>query len=171
MDKNKLREKYKKIRSSETSTHLPFLNLEKSQVFKDANVIMGYQSINNEPYVPADISGKTVVLPVTDITMGVITPYTFKSLKKGEYNIDEPAGGEQYLGKIDLIIVPGICFNKRGYRVGYGKGFYDKFLKGTKAVKVGLCYESLITDENFEQEFDINVDYIATEKALYKVEI
>ena len=171
MDKNQLREKYKKIRANDTNFLLPFATLEKSQIFKDAKVVMGYQSINNEPYVPHTISGKTVVLPVTDVKNGVITPYTFTSLKKGTYNIDEPTGGAQYNGKIDLIIVPGICFNKKGYRVGYGKEYYDRFLKGKDSITVGLCYESLLTEEEFQCEFDIKVNYIATEKALYKVEI
>lgn len=171
MNKKELREKYKKIRNLETDTKKPFATLEQWQIFKDANVVMGYQSINNEPYVPCEISGKTVVLPVTDVKNGVITPYTFTHLKKGAYNIMEPQGGEQYRGKIDLIIVPGICFNKKGYRVGYGKGYYDRFLKGKDGITVGLCYESLLTEEEFQCEFDIKVNYIATEKALYKVEI
>ena len=171
MNKTQLREKYKKIRNLETDTKKPFATLEQWQIFKDAKVIMGYQSINNEPYVPCEISGKTVVLPVTDVKKGIITPHTFTSLKKGTYNIDEPTGGEQYRGKIDLIIVPGVCFNKKGYRVGYGKGYYDRFLKGKDSITVGLCYESLLTEEEFQCEFDIKVNYIATEKALYKVEI
>ncbi len=63
----------------------------------------------------------------------------------------------------------GEALNKRGYRVGYGKGFYDRYLKGKNLLSIGICFEFQITDLDLQNEFDIPVDYICTEKSIYKV--
>lgn len=66
--------------------------------------------------------------------------------------------------QLQLIIVPGIAFDANGYRLGYGKGFYDRFLaKCPNAVSVGLAYQLQIVEDTFPQEWDIPVQHIFTE--------
>ncbi|MFV8371519.1 5-formyltetrahydrofolate cyclo-ligase [Flavobacterium sp. LB2P74] len=86
-------------------------------------------------------------------------------IKKNQYNIPEPVDGiEVPSHKIDVVFVPLLAFDKKGHRVGYGKGFYDKFLSGCKpeVIKIGLSFfepEELITDVF---EGDIKLDYCVT---------
>ncbi len=86
-------------------------------------------------------------------------------IKKNAYNIPEPTDGiEVPSHKIDVVFVPLLAFDKKGHRVGYGKGFYDKFLSECKpdVIKIGLSFfdpEELITDVF---EGDVKLDYCVT---------
>ena len=66
---------------------------------------------------------------------------------------------------LDLVITPALAFNKNGFRIGYGGGYYDIFFEDLKdnIKKLGICYDFQIIDENFEDSFDISVDYLITE--------
>ena len=86
-------------------------------------------------------------------------------IKKNAYNIPEPVDGiEVPSHKIDVVFVPLLAFDKKGHRVGYGKGFYDKFLSECRpdVIKIGLSFfdpEELITDVF---EGDVKLDYCVT---------
>ncbi len=67
------------------------------------------------------------------------------------------------LDSIELVIVPGIVFDIKGYRVGHGLGYYDKFLKKTNAKKIGLAFEFQVVSEISYEEHDIKMDKIVTE--------
>ena len=70
---------------------------------------------------------------------------------------------------MDLIIVPGIVFDVKGNRLGFGKGYYDRFLSPSanfKAVKIGLAYEFQVVPKIDAQPHDITMDYIITEKRI-----
>lgn len=91
-------------------------------------------------------------------------------IKKNKYNIPEPIDGiEVPTSKIDVVFVPLLAFDKTGNRVGYGKGFYDKFLSecNPKTIKIGLSFfetEDLISDV-FEN--DMKLDYCVTPQGVY----
>jgi len=91
-------------------------------------------------------------------------------IKKNEYNIPEPVDGiEVPSNKIDVVFVPLLAFDKKGHRVGYGKGFYDTFLSECKpdAIKIGLSFfypEELILDIF---KGDIKLDYCVTPDSIY----
>ena len=68
-------------------------------------------------------------------------------------------------GKIDLVTVPGIAFDAKGYRIGYGGGYYDRFLKKCpQALWVGLAFEAQLIPDAFPEEWDVPVHQIVTEK-------
>jgi 5-formyltetrahydrofolate cyclo-ligase len=92
-------------------------------------------------------------------------------LKKGVFDVLEPLKNirdENPPEDLDIIIVPGLVFNRQGYRIGYGGGYYDSFLAeyGHKSLKVGFCYSQFIKDELPIEEHDIAVDIIITEKEI-----
>lgn len=92
-------------------------------------------------------------------------------IQKNQYNIPEPVNGiEVPSNKIEVVFVPLLAFDKKGHRVGYGKGFYDAFLSECKpdVIKIGLSFfesEELI-DDIFEG--DVQLDYCVTPKEIYK---
>ena len=92
------------------------------------------------------------------------------TIKKNKYNIPEPIEGiEVSNDKLDVVFVPLLAFDKKGNRVGYGKGYYDTFLKTCRpeTLKIGLSFfeaENKITDIN---ENDIPLDFCITPKQVY----
>ncbi|MEK7398493.1 MAG: 5-formyltetrahydrofolate cyclo-ligase [Candidatus Poribacteria bacterium] len=71
--------------------------------------------------------------------------------------------------KIELVVVPGVAFDKKYHRIGYGAGYYDRFLpKCSNSLFVALAYEIQIVEDVFHSEWDVPVDYIITEKMILK---
>ena len=90
-------------------------------------------------------------------------------LSKGCFGILEPceSGADHQADEADLIVVPGVAFDPGGHRIGYGKGFYDRFLQhpGCKAALIGLCHDfQLIDGEIAADRHDIRMDILVTER-------
>lgn len=89
------------------------------------------------------------------------------------YGIPEPQENSENLVTDftdTLCIVPGLAFDRNGRRMGYGGGFYDRFLSGHSGIKTaGICYHSLLSEAVPSESHDISVDYILTEKGIIEV--
>ncbi|MDE6504735.1 MAG: 5-formyltetrahydrofolate cyclo-ligase [Clostridia bacterium] len=110
-------------------------------------------------------AGKRVCIPRVEGDTMCAVPYTVGTqTKKGAFGIEEPQG-QAYSGKLDVIIIPLLAVNPGGYRIGYGKGFYDKFLKGLNSVKIGLGY-SFQQEEFINDEWDEPLDGFVSEKGI-----
>ena len=84
-------------------------------------------------------------------------------LKKGYFNVYEPVTNNEVKSLESAVsITPGICFSKYNDRIGYGKGFYDRFYLDNKVYKIGICYKECLINENFGEENDIKVDTVIT---------
>ena len=93
-------------------------------------------------------------------------------LKSGFFGVREPDINkcEKITDFSDSIcIVPAIAYDKSGYRLGYGKGYYDRFLKNNTLISVGVCYNELIEENLPRDEYDIPVNYIITQSGLIVV--
>lgn len=149
-----------------------FKTLINQQFYKSAKSIMTYISYNGEVDTHKLIEKmlldeKCLYAPkcVSKTEMEARKFEKISDLSVGAYGILEPLGDTSE--DFDLIIVPGVAFNESLHRIGYGAGYYDRFLKGKKAVTVGLFYE--IQKCEFESDpYDLSLDYIITEKAIYK---
>jgi 5-formyltetrahydrofolate cyclo-ligase len=94
-------------------------------------------------------------------------------LVRNRWEIDEPADGELIeTDEIDAVLVPLLCFDERGYRVGYGKGFYDKFLSQCRidCLKIGLSYFAPINEIADIGVFDVKLDFCVTPDEAIKFE-
>ena len=92
------------------------------------------------------------------------------SFQANSFSVPEPVQGDKIDPlDIDLVLVPLLCFDKKGYRVGYGKGFYDRFLLQCKndCIKVGLSYFDAIDTIGDVDEFDIPLDFCITPQKVY----
>jgi 5-formyltetrahydrofolate cyclo-ligase len=112
-----------------------------------------------------------IIVPKADFTTSMMTHHPYKGeeeLQKNLYNILEPILDEQYTGKIDMVIVPLLAFDLNGYRVGYGKGFYDRFLAGEQALKVGLSLFDSVDNIADIHAQDVRLDMCITpDKIVY----
>jgi len=99
-------------------------------------------------------------------------PYLGKAdLMENEYHIPEPQTEEIFKGKIDMVLVPLLAFDEDGFRVGYGKGFYDRFLSNTVAKKVGISFFEPIKRISDVHLDDIRLDLCITPSRIIKFEI
>ena len=134
-----------------------------SSLYENAKHIMLYKPLGNETDTTDIIDaafgdGKIVYFPVTDAQSGEITPCSATNetqFVKGAFSVSEPANTEVAdVGKIELILVPGIAF---------GKGCYDRLLQNSSAIKVGFCYDFQLCEEILSEQHDVTMDYIVTE--------
>ncbi|MBL4933427.1 5-formyltetrahydrofolate cyclo-ligase [Clostridium paridis] len=100
--------------------------------------------------------------------MKVIRIKSIGELKPGFWGILEPESNEELDEELDLIIMPGVAFTRSGERVGYGGGYYDKFLEkaNPKIPKVVLAFSLQVLEELPQESFDIKVNYIITENEI-----
>lgn len=110
-------------------------------------------------------AGKKVFLPRVEGKNMVAVPYFGGGLKKGAFGICEPEG--QAVEKdADVTVTPLLAVNSRGYRLGYGGGFYDRYLKGRATLKVGLGY-GFQMEEFDEERQDVPLDKYLCERGIY----
>jgi len=116
---------------------------------------------------------KEIVVSKSDFSTLGMTHYLLTDntkFKKNDYNIPEPVDGlEVPVSKIDVVFVPLLAFDLKGNRVGYGKGFYDKFLSQCKfkAIKIGLSFFEAEPIIDAISENDIRLDYCVTPEKIY----
>lgn len=135
--------------------------------FMKAEVIMAYWSIKGEVYTHEAIrrwsKTKTIVLPSVDGNVMNLKLFTSSdSLIAGDlYSIPEP-DGPLFIDydAIDLIIVPGVAFDRRNNRMGRGKAYYDKFLRSLNTTKAGVCFSFQLFDSIPCDEHDIAMDKV-----------
>ena len=175
-DKKSLRAEYKAVRDSidadirKNQDAIIFQKVIELKEYKRANTIFVYVSFGSEVETKRIIEriisdGKYAVIPKCDTKSH--TMHTFKidslsQLKKGAYGIEEPREDcvEVLKEHIDLVVVPGLCFDLKGNRLGYGGGYYDRFLADFKGFTVGLSYNECIADIVPADEYDCRLDLI-----------
>ena len=157
-----------------------FLNLTH---FNNSKVVMGYMSFRNEVMTDSLIveilkRDKRVAIPrieILDNGFKDIVAYEVKDIysqvERGTFGVREPIKNvavELNPEDIDLIIIPGVGFDTRGFRIGFGAGYYDRFLKKVRpdCLKVGFAFEMQILEKIPEESHDIPVDMVITEKRI-----
>ena len=93
--------------------------------------------------------------------------HALEELEPGPFGLLQPPAADAPLPPFDLVVVPGAAFDRRGHRIGYGQGYYDRFLAETAAYKVGLAYDELFFEELPTESHDVAVDAILTERTAH----
>lgn len=183
VDKNTLRHNYLLKRNNLTKNEIRkasdiiFNSVSNTDEFFQCSNILLYASYNSEvtTYDFFDIAltaHKNVYFPkcYEDYKMRFFKATSFDDLKKGMYGIYEPDTniGEYINSEDSLCIVPGVCFDKRGYRLGYGKGYYDRFLCDFKGITIGVAMDEFIVDVLPVFATDIKMNMIITDKNIYR---
>ena len=141
--------------------------VENTAAFMLAEHILMYHSLPDElstrEFIDRWSARKRFYLPrVNGVNLDIL-PYDRSRLHLGAFNIEEPTGDETAdINDIELIIVPGVAYDRRGNRIGRGKGYYDRLLRDTRAVTIGVAYSCQLCDDIEPDEFDVPVDYVIT---------
>jgi 5-formyltetrahydrofolate cyclo-ligase len=153
-------------------------NLEALPVWRAGAKIGFYASFRSEVetldlLARALKAGKRAALPVTRREKGALEFHWVEdlaALKAGTYGILEPPAGKPAdPEELDLILVPGLAFDPEGRRLGYGAGYYDRTLGGSKALKVGLAFDFQVAASLPGQPHDVSMDLVVTEKRVLEI--
>ncbi|MBU0615096.1 MAG: 5-formyltetrahydrofolate cyclo-ligase [Nanoarchaeota archaeon] len=173
--KHSLREKVRNQRNNlskefvRSNSQIIKQKLFQTKEYQKAKSVLFYVSFGNEvntlEMIKEALAEKIVAVPIVqenDIVASVI-----KDIKEldsaNKFGIKEPSFINS-IEKIDLVIVPGLAFDRQGYRLGFGKGYYDKFLSKLSTKTIGICFDFQILDKLPAEEHDIRIDKIITEK-------
>ncbi len=174
MDKQEIRRKIRNrkqlVTESERSNaaRAVFSALECTAAFMMANRILMYHSLPDElstlEFLDKWHSRKQFFLPRVNGADLELLPYERASLRPGAFRIEEPTEGTPVNPEeMELIIVPAVALDRKGNRLGRGKGFYDRLLATTKATTVGVAYDFQLLDELPVEPHDTPVHIVITE--------
>lgn len=179
-EKRALRHKYAAIRQSiadrEEKSREICKNFLGTMSYAHADTVLLYHSINQEVDTTELIrtliaSDKRLALPVCRENGKMIFRYIMSEdqLTKGFFSAPEPSAEcEEFTSSRHAIcVIPAIAFDREGYRLGYGKGYYDRFLSDPSIVKIGFVYDELFVDKLPRGRFDIACDLIITPKGVF----
>lgn len=182
MNKKELRKKFKDVRNSmlrservnfDETISDAFLNTTEYNKCED---LLAYVSsaieVDTRQIIAESLKNKRVLCPRCVPKTNLMYFYRIDSieqLKSGSFGILEPDESCERIVDFNepLCIVPALSYDVKGYRLGFGKGFYDRFLCNFDGVSIGLCYDRCIVDSLPSDEFDISVDKVITEKNIY----
>lgn len=167
-----LLEKRKKIKNKDVLSKKITANLIKLDIYNKASVIALYNSLPDEVdtsyIINKYLDKKTILLPrIIDNKIEFIKINKDSEYNKSKLGVLEPIG-EVYHGNIDLIIVPGVAFDKKLNRLGFGMGYYDRYLENKDIYKIGLAYGKQIVNLLPYDKFDIKMNMVITENKVYK---
>jgi 5-formyltetrahydrofolate cyclo-ligase len=182
MDKSKLREFFKRLRASQNLEEWQKRSericqwLLSSEFYKGSKGIAFFHYINKEvnlcPAMAKALAEKEVYLPCTNLrerTLIFRRLFEFSELVEGAFGIPEPPRENSTLAPedLDLILVPGLAFDRNKERLGYGGGFYDRVLAQTGAIKIGVAFSFQIVHTLPHEPYDQRVDWILTEEGFF----
>ncbi len=174
MDKAEVRKRIRELKRAVPTeeklrrSEVIMAHVEEMPEFRKAQVVLLYWSMADEVqthnFVDKWYKQKQLLLPCVLGDDLVLRQYTGpECLVAGEqFGIGEPTGPEYtQLDRIDIIVVPGVAFDKSGNRMGRGRGFYDRLLKSTpNAVKVGVAYSFQMMEEIPMEPHDVAMNYV-----------
>lgn len=175
----KKRENIDKVKKENMDTEI-LNSFYKSKYYNEAINIFIYISYGSEINTRDIINRalkekKRIYVPRTEFktrTMDAVEISSLDNLIESSYGILEPSKNEPCIdpNELDLIVVPGVAFDRNGGRMGYGAGFYDRYFSKInknnigRITKLALAYDFQVTDEVPMGELDVPVDYVLTEK-------
>jgi len=152
-------------------------------VFRNATVVLSYTSFGTEVNTHGCIrmlladDAKQVLVPVVgsrdERTLVLSELHAWNELSTGAYGILEPR--EEHVrrrspGDVDLALIPGLAFDRRGTRIGYGGGYYDVLLQHLEGSTVALAYAFQVVETLPEEQHDVRVDAVVTENGVVSTE-
>lgn len=180
--KSQLRQRYRKLRTSLGDETRALASqsiceaLEGWTVFQQSETILAYMPIKGEadltPLLSRHPEKRWIlprIIPEENHRM-VFHPYDAARLVRHPFGMAEPAADLPTVSHeaIRLALVPGLAFDRHGWRLGYGGGYFDRFLKKFAGVSVGIVFHSLFLDAVPRDVFDVPVQWVTTERGVFQ---
>ncbi len=158
----------KSINNKDIKSALLVDQITSLDIFRSAKIIAIYYPLKDEidvlPILSNNIYNKDIALPrIKDDHLEYYLYHLGDPLTKNKYHIYEPLDNIDNkidINDIDIIIVPSLVASKNKYRLGYGKGYYDKTLTNYKGYKIGVCYKECYLEDIPHDDNDIKMDII-----------
>lgn len=181
-----LRNRYKELRrglGEEKKKQMDaaiFAKVTRLQVYQNAETVLVYVSTPIEVDTHALIrhalaQGKRVAVPYCipgTVQMEFYYISSMDELASGTFGVLEPnpeTSRKAIRTERALCIMPGLAYDKSGYRLGYGKGYYDRFLSRFQGIKVGICYSACIRGTLPHGRYDVPADLLVSEKYVSRI--
>lgn len=171
-DIRKYAKEYRKSLNTKELSKKIHQNLFLLDEWKKSENVFCYYSVENEVNTTDLFSAnKNWYIPRINSNELCVCHYEPDNLVCNKYNIPEPTSEEVDKDCIDLIIIPALAADINGYRIGYGGGYYDRFLSNAKPdiLKVVFIYSDLLFESVYPEDFDIKCDIVVTDKDIYKI--
>ena len=171
--KNEIRKKYllvrKMINNKSEKDNIIYNKVINNKQVIDSEQVLIYVSMKEEidtrRLINYFLMNKRVAVP--RVEGNIINFYYIRSMNdlcEGTYNILEPRGNDMVVDfNKTVAITPLICYSLSGYRIGYGKGYYDRFYQKNNVYKIGLGYKECLVENINNNEYDIKMDEIITD--------
>ena len=187
-EKRQIRAKYKPLRRAldpawkQAADEAIRKRVESLPSYQRAACLLCYVSLSDEIDTTVLIrhaldAGKTVCVPVSIEETHTVDFYRIRSLdelRPGTYGVLEPDPGQAEkmtdFPRPAVCVVPGLVFDREGYRLGYGKGYYDRFLQRFGGVKIGVCYQQFVLDLLPHGYFDRPVDWLISNESKIRID-
>jgi 5-formyltetrahydrofolate cyclo-ligase len=177
LEKSRLRARCRALRDAMTSETVAWASvrvcgrLADWPVFQQARAVMAYMAFGNEislaPLMDRFGDKRWVIPRIVRQPEPrlILHPYDPARLARHPFGMLEPDASLPVIepDALDLALVPGVAFDRRGYRLGFGGGFYDRFLPHVAAIQAGVVYAALIVDQVPNGPHDRRVDFLACE--------
>lgn len=172
-EKTMIRDKMKELKAeiSEIEKHAQsvrvFEKVESLPEFQAAKTVLIYWSMPDElpthNFIVKWSRQKQMLLPIVKGNDMFAKPFSTKDqMVQGAYGIWEPDAQREFIQKVDLVIVPGIAFDKQKNRLGRGKGYYDRYFTNGRVQKWGICFDFQLMNKIPAEPFDIKMDKVIT---------
>ena len=169
-EKGKLRKEFRELRNQNPG-HDDYLFLLEVPEVKSAKVITSYFPMNGEPNLISlneslFAAGKTLLLPRIRNQKMEFAKYEGDLIQSGKFH--EPPGNI-FIGEIQVCLIPATAIDRNGVRLGQGGGYYDQFLVGTSAYRIGIIHDREFVKKLPQEWFDQKVEAIATESGFQRL--
>ncbi|MBQ4121029.1 MAG: 5-formyltetrahydrofolate cyclo-ligase [Clostridia bacterium] len=186
--KNKIRETYRSRRDELSPEQKAawdkkiIQNITSLASYRFADVILAYHPLDGEidirPLLESALAaGKKVALPLcyAEGRMDFFYITSLDNLNDGKFGLKEPSPDNEKYDRDNpaqvLMLIPALVYDQNGYRLGYGRGYYDRYVNSFHGTKAGLCYRAFLHPTPLPHgRFDFAVDYIVTEKGVKLIE-
>lgn len=171
--RQKIREKRKNVEGKAQKDAAILKGLEASAQFKGAKRVLVYwgiaEEVNTGVLAEKYLKEKEIILPrVEEKRLALHHLSSIEHLRRGKFDILEPHTDlpEVEASTVELAIVPGVAFDEKGHRLGFGGSFYDRLIKELNCPKIALAYECQIVKDVPREDHDQKVDMIITEERI-----
>jgi len=141
--------------------------------FKNARTIAFYipkgSEVDTRFMIDALEEDREILVPITKDEIEMVQLKSFDNLGPGRFGVPEPREKIPPSSFSDVVIVPGVAFGLCMHRLGYGLGYYDRFLSRSPAFRIGICYDFQVEEKLPTHENDQRMDMIITEKRIIKL--